>query len=104
MYLFWHCSGTYCYVLQNCLQDGHADTSVKPTCCMQASAASMCACAIAREADAHLACMGAGVIGSFHPFSPLAAALVAPTQLWVTVAAKLNYDIVKLNTGKDRQI
>ncbi|DBB04486.1 TPA: hypothetical protein ACH3X1_012584 [Trebouxia sp. C0004] len=43
----------------------------------------------------------AGVIGSFHPFSPLAAALVAPTQLWVTVAAKLNYDIVKLNTGKD---
>jgi len=68
---------------------------------MQASAASMGAWAIAREADAHLACMGAGVIGSFHPFSPLAAALVAPTQLWVTVAAKLNYDIVKLNTGKD---
>ena len=47
--------------------------------------------------------MGAGVIGSFHPFSPLAAALVAPTQLWVTVAAKLNYDIVKLNTGKDKR-
>lgn len=40
----------------------------------------------------------AGVVGTFHPFSPLAAALVAPTQLWVTIAAKLNYDIVKLNT------
>ena len=63
----------------------------------------MCAWAIARQADAHLAGMGAGVIGSFHPYSPLAAALVAPTQLWVTVAAKLNYDIVKLNTGKDRR-
>ena len=45
--------------------------------------------------------MFAGVIGSFHPFSPLAAALVAPTQLWVTVAAKLNYDIVKLNTEQE---
>ena len=70
---------------------------------MQSSAAFMGAWAIAREADAHLTCIGAGVIGSFHPFSPLAAALVAPTQLWVTVAAKLNYDIVKLNTGKDRR-
>lgn len=39
----------------------------------------------------------AGVVGTFQPFSPLAAALVAPTQLWVTVAAKLNYDIVRLN-------
>lgn len=42
----------------------------------------------------------AGIVGTFHPFSPLAAALVAPTQLWVTIAAKLNYDIVKLNTPK----
>ena len=39
----------------------------------------------------------AGTIATFQPFSPLAAALVAPTQLWVTIAAKLNYDIVQLN-------
>lgn len=39
----------------------------------------------------------AGCIGSFYQVSPLAAALVVPTQIWVTIAAKLNYDIVKLN-------
>ena len=39
----------------------------------------------------------AGTIATFQPFSPLAAALVAPTQLWVTVTAKLNYDIARLN-------
>ncbi|KAL3148375.1 hypothetical protein ABBQ38_013831 [Trebouxia sp. C0009 RCD-2024] len=43
----------------------------------------------------------AGTIAAFHPFSPLAAALVAPTQLWVTIAAKLNYDIVRLNKSRD---
>lgn len=44
--------------------------------------------------------MSAGTIATFQPFSPLAAALVAPTQLWVTIAAKLNYDIVQLNKQK----
>ncbi|KAI8467911.1 MAG: TspO/MBR-related protein [Monoraphidium minutum] len=43
----------------------------------------------------------AGSIASFHPISPLASLLFAPTQVWVTIAAKLNYDIVKLNTDKD---
>ena len=43
----------------------------------------------------------AGTIAAFQPFSPLAAALVAPTQLWVTIAAKLNYDIVRLNKSRD---
>lgn len=43
----------------------------------------------------------AGTIAAFQPFSPLAAALVAPTQLWVTIAAKLNYDIVRLNRPSD---
>ena len=41
----------------------------------------------------------AASIASFAQVSPLAAALFAPTQLWVTVAAKLNYDIVQLNPG-----
>jgi benzodiazapine receptor len=36
-------------------------------------------------------------IASFASVSPLAAALFAPTQLWVSVAWKLNHDIVKLN-------
>lgn len=31
--------------------------------------------------------------------SPLAALLFAPTQVWVTIAAKLNWDIVQLNSG-----
>jgi benzodiazapine receptor len=42
-------------------------------------------------------CDIAGGIASFYQVSPLAAALWAPTQIWVTIAAKLNYDIVKLN-------
>lgn len=29
----------------------------------------------------------------------MAAALFAPTQIWVSIAWKLNYDIVKLNKG-----
>jgi tryptophan-rich sensory protein len=32
-----------------------------------------------------------------HAGSPLAGLLVAPTSVWVTVAAKLNWDIVQLN-------
>ncbi|KAF6256064.1 TspO/MBR-related protein [Scenedesmus sp. NREL 46B-D3] len=44
----------------------------------------------------------AGSIASFAQVSPLAAALFAPTQVWVTVAAKLNWDIVKLNTKKQQ--
>lgn len=42
----------------------------------------------------------AATIASFYPVSPLAAALMAPTQLWVTVAAKLNWDLVRLNQDK----
>lgn len=41
---------------------------------------------------------GAGSIASFSQVSPLASMLLVPTQIWVTIAAKLNYDIVKLNT------
>lgn len=33
----------------------------------------------------------------WHAGSPLAGLLVAPTSIWVTVAAKLNWDIVQLN-------
>ncbi len=29
--------------------------------------------------------------------------LMVPTQIWVTIAAKLNWDIVKLNKGKAKQ-
>lgn len=36
-------------------------------------------------------------VASFYPASELAAGLVAPTSIWVTIAAKLNYDIWKLN-------
>jgi len=43
---------------------------------------------------------GAGTIAAFQPVSPVAAALMVPTQLWVTVAAKLNWDIVRLNPDK----
>ncbi|KIZ06941.1 tryptophan-rich sensory protein [Monoraphidium neglectum] len=42
----------------------------------------------------------AGSIAAFNPISPLASLLFAPTQVWVTIAAKLNYDIVKLNENK----
>lgn len=41
----------------------------------------------------------AASIASFAQISPLAALLFAPTQIWVTIAAKLNLDIVKLNSG-----
>lgn len=34
---------------------------------------------------------------AFYAVSPLAAALMLPTQVWVTIASKLNYDIVTLN-------
>lgn len=43
----------------------------------------------------------AGTIASFHQVSPTAAGLVAPTLLWVTIASKLNYDIVQLNIKPD---
>ncbi|GBF92525.1 hypothetical protein Rsub_05139 [Raphidocelis subcapitata] len=42
----------------------------------------------------------AGGIASFHSISPAAALLFAPTEIWVTIAAKLNWDIVKLNADK----
>jgi tryptophan-rich sensory protein len=32
----------------------------------------------------------------------VAAYLFAPTQIWVTIAAKLNYDIVKLNPNPEQ--
>jgi benzodiazapine receptor len=35
--------------------------------------------------------------------SPLAALLFAPTQVWVTIAAKLNYDIVRLNADRKNE-
>lgn len=47
-------------------------------------------------------CTAAG-IASFAQVSPLAAALWAPTQLWVSIAWKLNYDIVKLNSTGDKK-
>ncbi|CAK0751704.1 hypothetical protein CVIRNUC_002088 [Coccomyxa viridis] len=45
----------------------------------------------------------AGTIASFNAIEPAAAALMVPTQIWVTVAAKLNWDIVQLNTA-DKQL
>jgi benzodiazapine receptor len=44
----------------------------------------------------------AASIASFYQVSPLAAALFAPTQIWVTIAAKLNYDIVRLNKKAEK--
>ncbi|KAL4424819.1 hypothetical protein ABPG77_011069 [Micractinium sp. CCAP 211/92] len=41
----------------------------------------------------------AASIASFWQVAPLAALLFAPTQVWVSIAAKLNYDIVRLNRG-----
>ena len=32
-----------------------------------------------------------------------AAALFAPTLVWVTIAAKLNWDIVRLNPGAEKE-
>jgi benzodiazapine receptor len=43
-------------------------------------------------------CAAAG-IASFATVNPLAAALFVPTQVWVTIAAALNYAIVRLNRG-----
>ncbi|GAB4822547.1 hypothetical protein N2152v2_009593 [Parachlorella kessleri] len=40
----------------------------------------------------------AATISAFSFVNPLAAWLMVPTQVWVTIASKLNYDIVKLNT------
>ncbi|GIL72937.1 hypothetical protein Vretimale_4586 [Volvox reticuliferus] len=40
----------------------------------------------------------AATSAAFHPVSHAAAYLMLPTQVWVTIAAKLNYDFVKLNT------
>lgn len=45
-------------------------------------------------------CTETGSAAAFYPVNPLAAALMAPTSVWVTIAAKLNYDLVKLNTKK----
>ncbi|KAK9906787.1 hypothetical protein WJX75_008014 [Coccomyxa subellipsoidea] len=39
---------------------------------------------------------------SFYSVNPLAGLLVSPTQIWVTIAALLNYDIVQLNKGDDK--
>jgi hypothetical protein len=44
----------------------------------------------------------AGSIAAFHSVNPVAAYLFAPTQVWVTIAAKLNYDIVKLNPNPEQ--
>ncbi|KAL4421390.1 hypothetical protein ABPG75_010681 [Micractinium tetrahymenae] len=41
----------------------------------------------------------AASIAAFWQVSPLAALLFAPTQVWVTIAAKLNFDIAQLNKG-----
>lgn len=40
----------------------------------------------------------AATAAAFYPVSPLAAALMVPTQIWVTIATKLNIDIVNLNS------
>lgn len=40
-------------------------------------------------------------IATFAPISRPAAALLVPTQIWVTIAAKLNLDIVNLNRDKE---
>ena len=42
-----------------------------------------------------------GCIGTFAFVHLGAAALMVPTLVWVTIAAKLNYDIVQLNPDSD---
>ncbi|KAG2442717.1 hypothetical protein HXX76_002800 [Chlamydomonas incerta] len=37
---------------------------------------------------------------AFYPISPAAAYLMLPTQVWVTIATKLNWDIVQINRSK----
>lgn len=44
----------------------------------------------------------AASIAAFSQVSPLAAMLFAPTQVWVTIAAKLNWDLVQLNKGSQK--
>ena len=39
----------------------------------------------------------AGTIATFHKVDETAAKLMVPTQVWVTIAAILNYEIVRLN-------
>lgn len=39
----------------------------------------------------------AATAAAFKPVSPLAAGLMLPTLVWVTIATKLNIDIVALN-------
>ncbi|MEW5314702.1 MAG: hypothetical protein WDW38_006175 [Sanguina aurantia] len=39
----------------------------------------------------------AATAAAFYPISPAAAVLMMPTQVWVTIAAALNYSIVQLN-------
>lgn len=57
-----------------------------------------------------LSCAGAfwlsilGSIATFYKISPAAAALMVPTQIWVTIAAKLNYDIVHMNVNKNAKL
>jgi tryptophan-rich sensory protein len=41
----------------------------------------------------------AGTIAAYAMLSTAAAALVAPTLIWVTIAQQLNFDIKKLNPG-----
>ena len=43
----------------------------------------------------------AGAIAAFYRVEPMAAALLAPTQAWVTIAALLNYQAFALNPGAD---
>ncbi|KAK9805803.1 hypothetical protein WJX73_001710 [Symbiochloris irregularis] len=45
----------------------------------------------------------AGSIALFWPVDPLSALLFAPTEVWVTIAAKLNYDIMALNCTQARK-
>jgi tryptophan-rich sensory protein len=36
-------------------------------------------------------------MAAFQPLNAVATGLMAPTLVWVTIAAKLNWDIVQLN-------
>eukprot|EP01026_Neomeris_dumetosa_P078246 TRINITY_DN8455_c1_g1_i1.p1 TRINITY_DN8455_c1_g1~~TRINITY_DN8455_c1_g1_i1.p1 ORF type:complete len:173 (+),score=16.99 TRINITY_DN8455_c1_g1_i1:93-611(+) len=41
----------------------------------------------------------AGSIYAFYDVSKLSSYLLVPTQIWVTIAAKLNFDLARLNDG-----
>ncbi|KAG2483454.1 hypothetical protein HYH03_017708 [Edaphochlamys debaryana] len=41
----------------------------------------------------------AATAATFYPISPLAAGLMLPTQVWVTIATQLNREIVQLNSA-----